>query len=265
MKLKYPFDSSIKHHLLIALGLALWVFVFLYFTEPFDVNELNGTEKLVYLPGYGLVAALLYIGTLPFQYWIYKKNKNVWTFSSELLFIFFFIITAIVIIRLFYLQFVVDWHPNAHSLFYHIKSIILPAMFTILPIVVICRFGFGKYKQKKLEDQKIEIKGEGNYESLRLLLNDLICLQSSDNYIEIFYLSNNTLKKSLIRNKLSVIAESFPELLRTHRSYIVNPYHFEQWKTEKGKHSLLLSNAIEAPISKTYLEATKVVLNFTTA
>ena len=264
MKIKYPFDSSIKHHFLIALGLAIWIFVFLYFTEPLDVSEFGATEKLIYLPGYGLLGAVLYILSLPFQYWVYKRNNEVWTISSELLFIFFFIITAIVVIRLFYLHFVVDWHPNAYDLSYHIQSIILPAMLTILPIVIICRFGFGKYKQKKLEDQKIEIKGEGNYESLRLLLNDLICVKSSDNYIEVFYLSNNTLKKSLIRNKLSVIEESFPELLRTHRSYIINPYHFEQWKTEKGKHSLLLSHAIEVPISKTYLEATKTTLNFTT-
>lgn len=264
MKNKYPFDPALKHHLIIAFCIAIWIFVFLYFTEPFDVNELNNNEKLTYLPGYGFIGGLLYLLSLPFQYFIYKKNKANWYVTTELLLLSFFTLFSIVLIRLFYMQFVVHWHPNAHDLYYHIKSIILPALLTILPIIVIGRFAFGKYHEKKLEDQKIEIKGEGNYESLNLHLNNLIAVQSSDNYIEVFYISNNTLKKSLIRNKLSVIADSFPELLRTHRSYIINPYHFQQWKTEKGRHSLLLSNAIEVPISKTYLEVTKTTLNFAT-
>ena len=55
---KYPFDPSIKHHIIIALGLAIWIFVFLFFTEPFDVNELTNSDKLLYLSGYGLLGGL---------------------------------------------------------------------------------------------------------------------------------------------------------------------------------------------------------------
>ncbi|GAA4969387.1 LytTR family DNA-binding domain-containing protein [Algibacter aquimarinus] len=68
----------------------------------------------------------------------------------------------------------------------------------------------------------------------------------------------------MIRNKLSVIDNEFSELIRIHRSYLINPFHFQTWKTQNGKHLLVLSNNIETPVSKTYLEATKEVLNFTT-
>jgi len=261
---KYPFDPSIKHHFLIALGLALWIFVFLYFTEPLDVNEFGDTEKLIYLPIYGLIGALLYITVLPLQIWLFKSSESKWTLLNELIILLVFIVITIAVLRLFYLHFIVEWHPNAYTFWYHLKAIMLPAIFTIIPIVIIGRFAFGKYKDKKLEEQKIEIQGEGNYESLRLQLNDLISIQSSDNYIEVFYLNGNELKKTLIRNKLSVIAESFPELLRTHRSYIINPYHFQSWNIEKGKHIISLSHAIEVPISKTYIENVKHELNFTT-
>ena len=57
LKHKYPFDSSINHHIIIALSLALWIFIFLYFTEPLDVNEFGDTEKLIYMPLYGLLGA----------------------------------------------------------------------------------------------------------------------------------------------------------------------------------------------------------------
>ncbi|WP_299336572.1 LytTR family DNA-binding domain-containing protein [uncultured Psychroserpens sp.] len=264
MNIKYPFDPSTKHHLLIALGLAIWIFVFLYFTEPLDVNEFGDSEKLIYLPIYGVLGALLYVVVLPFQNWLFKRNHTSWTLLNEVLFLVVFIGITIVILRLFYLHFIIEWHPNRYGLWYHIKAIMLPAILTILPIVIIGRFAFGKYKDKKLEEQKIEIQGEGHYESLRLHLNDLICIQSSDNYIEVIYLNGQALKKTLIRNKLSTIADSFPKLLRTHRSYIINPYHFQTWNTEKGKHFLSLSHDIEVPISKTYLEATKALLNFTT-
>ncbi|WCO03218.1 LytTR family DNA-binding domain-containing protein [Psychroserpens ponticola] len=264
MSKTYPFDPSIKHHLLIALGLCVWIFVFLYFTEPLDVNEFENTEKLIYLPLYGLIGALLYVMVLPFQMWLLKKSNAKWKLSKELLVLGLFIVFAIFGLRLFYLHFIVEWHPNAYTFWYHLKSIIFPAMLTILPIVIIGRFAFGKYKEKKLEEQKIEIQGEGNYESLRLQLNELICIQSSDNYIEVFYFNGANLKKTLIRNKLSVIDESFPELLRTHRSFIINPFHFQSWKTEKGKHFLLLAYDIEVPISKTYLDNVKAQLNSAT-
>ncbi|WP_456440665.1 LytTR family DNA-binding domain-containing protein, partial [Psychroserpens sp.] len=245
MRIKYPFDPSLKHHLLIALGLAIWVFVFLYFTEPLDVNEFGSTEKLIYLPLYSILGALLYLFSLPIQYWLFKKNNKSWFLLHEVLFSLVFVVVSIIGLRLFYLQFIVEWHPNAYTFLYHLKSIMLPAMLTILPIVIIGRFAFGKYKEKKLEEQKIEIQGEGNYESLRLQLNELISIQSSDNYVEVFYLNGNNLKRTLIRNKLSIIDESFPELLRTHRSFVINPFHFQSWKTEKGKHLLSLSHNIE--------------------
>lgn len=263
MRTAYPFDPSLKHHVLIAFGLAIWIFVFLYFTEPLDVNEFRDDEKLIYLPLYGILGTFLYVISLPFQNWLFKRTSS-WSLRNEVLFLFVFIIISIVILRLFYLHFIVNWHPNAYSLWYHLKSIILPAMLTILPIVIIGRFAFGKYKEKKLEEQKIEIRGEGNYESLSLQLHELISIQSSDNYIEVFYLNGNALKKTLIRNKLSVIDESFPELLRTHRSFIINPFHFQSWKTEKGKHFLCLSHQLEVPISKTYLDLVKAELNFAT-
>ena len=264
MNLKYPFDPSIKHHSLIALGLALWIFLFLYFTEPMDVNEFTDAEKLVYLPLYGLIAAFCYLCFMPLQNLLFKKSGMNWKLKHEIIFLLSFTVLTITIARLFYLYVIVLGQPNPYTFWYHTTSVFLPAITVILPILIIGRFAFGKYKEKKLEEQKIEIQGEGAYESLRLQLNDLISIQSSDNYIEVLYTNGNTLKKTLIRNKLSVIANSFPELLRTHRSFIINPFHFQSWKTEKGKHVLALTFDLEVPISKTYVENVKSKLNFTT-
>ncbi|WP_040281809.1 LytTR family transcriptional regulator DNA-binding domain-containing protein [Psychroserpens damuponensis] len=264
MNTKYPFDPSLKNHAIIALGLALWIFLFLFFTEPMDVNEFSDIEKLIYLPLYGLIIAICYLCFMPLQTGLFRKSKSNWKIKHELLFLLSFTLLSMTIARLFYLCIIVPNEPNPYPLWYHTKSIFLPALTVILPILIIGRFAFGKYKNKKLEEQKIEIQGEGNYESLRLLLNDLICIQSSDNYVEVFYLDGNELKKSLIRNSLSKVSIAFPQLLKTHRSFIINPFHFKSWKTEKGKHFLMLSQSIEAPISKTYLVDVKAQLHSTT-
>lgn len=229
-----------------------------------DVNEFGETEKLIYLPLYGLIAAICYLCFMPLQNLLFKKSGYNWRLRHEIIFLLSFVVLAITIARLFYLYVIVLGQPNPYTFWYHTTSVFLPAITVILPILIIGRFAFGKYKEKKLEEQKIEIQGEGNYESLRLQLNDLISIQSSDNYVEVFYLDGTTLKKSLIRNTLSNVSESFPGLLRTHRGFVINPFHFQSWKTEKGKHFLNLSQSIEVPISKTYLDSVKSELNFTT-
>ncbi|MFK7833138.1 MAG: LytTR family DNA-binding domain-containing protein [Winogradskyella sp.] len=264
MKRLYPFDPLLKHHILISLLVAVWVFVFLYFTEPLDVSELPEKEKLMFLPGYGLVVGFCYMLFLPFQYYLYKHYKQQWTLLSELFFIITFSIVTIVIARNYYLHVVVANEPNPYTLGYMLQTIFMPALATILPIILVARFAFGKYYEKRLDDQKIEIKGEGNYEGLRLQLNEVISIQSSDNYIEVFYISGHSLKKTLIRNKLSVIDEEFSELLRAHRSYIINPYHFQQWKTENSKFYMVLNYNVEVPISKTYQKEIKAAINSAT-
>ncbi|WP_245891980.1 LytTR family DNA-binding domain-containing protein [Polaribacter glomeratus] len=264
MNKKYPFDPSLKHHFIIAFGLAIWIFVFLYFTEPLDVSEFQKSEKLIYLPLYGLLGAFCYLVFLPIQNYIHKKNDQNWFVKSEILFFLIFILVSIVIARIFYLYVIVLGEQNPYTLWYHLKTVLIPAFSTILPIIIFGRFAFGKYKIKQTEAQKIEIKGEGNYEGLRLFFKDVVCIQSSDNYVEVFYLSGTELKKSLIRNKLSVLADEFPQLLRTHRSYLINPFHFSQWKTANSKLFVLLSHHIEVPVSRTYQKDVKTVLNSTT-
>ncbi|REE25829.1 LytTR family transcriptional regulator [Winogradskyella pacifica] len=262
--MKYPFDPKLKHHIIIGLLLAVWIFIFLYFTEPLDVNQFNNNEKLLYLPGYGLLGGLCYVTFLPLQYYLYKSFKTSWTILNEVIFLLIFSVISITVTWFYYLEIIMMYEQNPNTFGYMLTSIYMPAIATILPILIIGRFGFGKYYEKQIDDQKIEIKGEGNYEGLRLQLNDVISIQSSDNYIEVFYLSGNNLKKTLIRNKLSVIADEFPELLRAHRSYLINPFHFQRWKTENGKLLVILNHQVEVPISKTYKNDIKAMINSTT-
>lgn len=264
MTKKYPFDAAVKSHFIIALSLAIWIFIFLFFTEPLDVNQLYKEEKALFLLGYALIGGISYVCFLPIQYLIFKKSNAIWSLKNEIIFLSIYSFVTVLIARVYYLYVIMANDRNPYTFWYMFKSIFLPALLTILPIIIFGRYAFGKYKNKKTEAKKIEIKGEGNYEGLRLFLNDVICIQSSDNYIEVFYISGTELKKTLIRNKLSVIADEFPTFLRTHRSYVINPFHFLQWKTANSKLFVVLFHHIEVPVSRTYQNDVKAILNSTT-
>ncbi len=257
MNIKYPFDPILKHHILIALGLAVWIFLFLVFTEPLDTDAFVGVEKFIYLPLYGIAGAIAYLFVLPLQRVIYKKSNKKWTLLSEVTFGLCMFLFGLALSRCVYLYIIVPGEPNPYTLGYFLSSIYLPAILTIFPIIAIGRWSFGRYFEKKLEDQKIEIAGEGTYEGLRISLNDLVAIKSEDNYIEVSYLNRDVVKKQLIRNKLSKIEADIPDLLRTHRSYLINPSHFQQFKMDSGKLSLLLTSEIVIPVSKTYTEKVK--------
>ncbi len=262
MKIKYPFEPSLKNHLLIALGLALWIFIFLYATEPLDVNELSDQEKLIYLPVYGLFCSFCYILILPLQNLLFKKRGRKWSLESEIILLFTLIGLTFLAMRMVYYYIVMDQHPNAYTLSYFFTNIFLPASFTIFPMVVVVRWLFGRFQEKRLNSDKIEIKGQGSYESLRLNIQDLVYIQSADNYIEVTY-KEDSLKKQLIRAKLSDIEKDLSQLTRAHRSYLINPYHFKQWKTGNRKLSIILIDDIEIPVSKTFQSSLEMAVNST--
>lgn len=261
---KYPFDPAIKHHIFIGIGLGIWIFSFLFFTEPLDVSQFSDKEKLLYLPIYGIIGGVSYCLFIPLQSFLNNLFQHQWSILTEILFLFFFVLIASLFARLYYLNIIMIGEENPYTLGYYVTEILFPAILITLPIVIIGRFGFGKYKEKKINQTKIEIPGEGTYDGLQLFFDDLIFIQSADNYIEVTYFSGKEVKKSLVRNKLSVIANNFPELLRVHRSYVVNPFHFVQWKSEKNKLFLELSGSHFTPVSNTYKEDVKFIINSTT-
>lgn len=75
-----------------------------------------------------------------------------------------------------------------------------------------------------------------------------MCISNAQNYVEIYYLEHDELKKKLIRTSLKKIKTDFDFLIRIHRSHLINPEHFKCWK-DTGTISL---TQIELPVSKKY-------------
>jgi DNA-binding LytR/AlgR family response regulator len=93
-------------------------------------------------------------------------------------------------------------------------------------------------------------------DQLSMLLSDFLYIQSADNYIDIYYLDNKTVKHELLRNTLAMIEKSFTEnvvIQRCHLSYIVNTGAIESVLGNASGYKLQLKGTDEIiPVSRKY-------------
>lgn len=249
MKSHYPLHKNIKNHLWIALGLAVWIFVFLYLSEPFEIYEFTTAEKWALLPIYGGIEGVCYAVPLWYQVKIIA-NKGQWTVVNEIIFLLMVVVIGAVLNFLFYTNVVVYEDEIGYSFIEYAYYVYLPALAIILPFIAICRLIIGKLSQKiQLEDQ-ITIQGKGSYDFIRLNFGELLFVRSADNYVEIHFVENNVLQKRLLRGTLSELQNSFPDLLKTHRSFLINPIHFKQFVNLDKKLLVDLGFESRIPVSR---------------
>ena len=72
-------------------------------------------------------------------------------------------------------------------------------------------------------EKQIEILSENKSDSLQLLHHNIVAIKSADNYIQVYYLENNMLKKKLLRNTLRNIELQFID----HKNQVMNLDKFQ--------------------------------------
>ena len=119
----------------------------------------------------------------------------------------------------------------------------------ILPGMICIYFNYSRALRQKLKkaealNQKLQSKvsyyehgwlqlaGENNAEVLNISTDDLILIQSYDNYAKIITSNGDGVTSQLIRSSLKNIQSqiTFPFIIRCHRSYIINLSRIEQVK-----------------------------------
>ena len=87
---------------------------------------------------------------------------------------------------------------------------------------------------------------------------NLIYLESTENYINIFYLNNGKISKYLLRDTMKKMEEKFTgtDIIRCHRSYMVNFEKVRVIRKEKDGLKLDFDDPLisDIPVSKTYVD-----------
>jgi len=87
---------------------------------------------------------------------------------------------------------------------------------------------------------------------------NLIYLESTENYVNIFYLNNGKISKYLLRDTMKKMEEKFTgtDIIRCHRSYMVNFEKVRVIRKEKDGLKLDFDDPLisDIPVSKTYVD-----------
>lgn len=239
-------NTSYKHHVLAGLIISLWLVAFLVLIAPFDAGELPLHIRAQILPFYGVISLVSYIMVIPAQNYFYKK-LSYWNIVSELLFITVFNLFCFIGTYAYYKSSVIN---GEYGFAKFTLEVYLPIFFVLLIIIIFARWFFN-YKVSDPNSDRIILTGENKLDILKMNPSDLISISSADNYIEVNYLKGGKLQKKLLRKTLKNISEEMPFLLKVHRSHLINPSHFKEWKDS----STLILTEIEVPISKSYKQA----------
>ena len=103
----------------------------------------------------------------------------------------------------------------------------------------------------------LHLRSENDKEVCTVSSDALLFLESQDNYVEVVYLQDQQRRSQLIRSSLKRIsAMNIPQLLRCHRSYIVNLAQVRNCRGNRHGLKLQLPGSDRAvPVSRRYVEA----------
>jgi hypothetical protein len=120
-------------------------------------------------------------------------------------------------------------------------------------------------RQHTNKDQFIPFRDENNVLRYSVKFDDLLYIQSSDNYVVIHYLLDGRGESILVRNNLKYFEKALENfsLLRCHRSYMVNVRHIKMVQKEGNNLRLLLDTANHEtiPVSRSYAQTVSKFFN----
>ena len=146
-----------------------------------------------------------------------------------------------------------------YALRYTLLGIWIPYSFAILIIYYINQREEILHLQTKISQpaakKLIAFKDENDKIKFSVLAKDLLILESTDNYVSVFYILEDKVQRELLRNTMKNLEETFKEssVIRCHRSFMVNYENVEFVKKAGKKLNLkvrLMDKTI--PVSEKY-------------
>jgi hypothetical protein len=238
----YKLNPSIKHHLVIAILISLWLFVFAFIIKPFDDGTINFRAWFLISFGFSVMAFVCY-GLLAVIQKNFYKRIGKWNISLEITAIFLFHVLYLIGVFTFYKSPVLNGGYTFSEFF---SIIFIKVALIITPVIILARRYLIKLIPTK-EDVLI-FKGENRLDILKIKKSDLVCISNAQNYVEIFYIENDKLHSKLIRSSLKKVQDDFGFLVQIHRSHLINPSHFKSWRNA----NTIILTQIELPVSRNY-------------
>jgi hypothetical protein len=141
----------------------------------------------------------------------------------------------------------------------------------LIPYIVLWLYFAYREKTKQLEeishiggikvnpDIMVPFYDEKGKLKLSVVLDDILYIEASDNYVSVYYMLSNKISKYMVRNTLKNLDTKLKKVgfIRCHRSYLVNFNKVKVLKREKEGLYLVLNvdGEMILPVSKTYVSS----------
>lgn len=247
---------------------AVFALAFINFYSPFGVNKwfhLNAVELFFYSSLVILTGMLVIVISRILLYFRCKRSGVINYMQYAI-----WILVEVLSMAIFYTVFVRYFLNDTRDFFLIFKvSIRNTALVLFLPYSILWLYFSWRDKTETLEKLKSSDNGmpknkkmisfydEQGKLRLSVKQEDILYLESADNYVSIHYYDKGKIAKFLLRNSLKNMEEILKQrsIVRTHRSYMVNFDKVKLIRKEKdGLHfELDVEEVIDLPISKTYM------------
>lgn len=253
LKKPYPYYSfsfrDVYSNFLIGCFVAFFLIVF----QPFGVSIWQTNYKVLKLLGFGFVSFICPLVFRLISTFIFKKQnpEETWTVWKETLSL-LLVLVFIAFGNLCYGNLIRISHINFQELVLALTATLLLGFFPITANVLLKYNRFVTLNQKDAElmeaevidfQQRAKIEtpimkehqealneelliliAENEKDKIELKPEELLYIESADNYSNILFYKHNKVNKQLLRGSLKRIESqiTFPFIVRCHRSYIVN-------------------------------------------
>ncbi len=211
------------------------VFLILFLLQPFNgiVHgfTLSGILRIL---SYALVVGLTVLLT---EFCLIKGFKKIFPGNRFYLPLIWYSLTLVLVTTAVFIM-KNAWSDFAYMNWYEYGIVVKRTLsIAIFPLILLFVF---LLNQKKKSDV-LNLQADQKNEFLSVNQDQLLYLQSQDNYTEVHYIKNDELRKKLLRGSLSSFEKqlAYP-LFRCHRSYIVNLLAIESLKGNSQGYQLNL-------------------------
>jgi len=266
---KFDLLDDKKNRLFLVLFLLVYIILFLNIFVPFDIDKWapdSFGSKFLSLSGFAVVGS----AGIAFSQFVLRKwfNREHFLIKQFIVWVIFELMFLTVLLTFLYNN-VNDIPSFIHEFKFNLKHTFLIAVIPYSIVLLILSLFQSKSElvELKKESKKVVLTNElikfpDDKGSLKFTmpLRDLLYLESTDNYVYIYYISHDKLKKELLRNSLKNLENIFKDtsIIRCHRSYMVNLENLNLVK-KTGQKMMIKLNQVEdlIPVSKTYQEGFK--------
>jgi len=268
-----------KSYFRLYFGIAISIFLFILFYQPFTADKFEFENKLLFLAGFGIIVLIvLIVLQIIFQSTLlYKENENR-NNSVYISLYYFFQVAATSLAFVFYIRFV----GQINITFIIVVRLVFISL--SLPVAIHLKFMIESHQvrlkkllldnstlQSKLKqfsesysNKHIEIISDNESDNFRIQVSEIVYVKSADNYVEIGYHDAGTVNKKMVRSTLRNVEQQLAEFnnfIRTHRTSLVNIQYIDKLHKNFNSYWLSLDKTKETiPVSRQYLMAVKDLL-----